>query len=160
MDSHEQLWLMFQNVNEWLKFAEKKNGYLLTVIAIEAGFFKSYSEIPVTRISLIVALFICGASFFPTNRIVHWIYNQAHSSDAIKPDDNLVFYGHISKYTPTNFIDRLEAKYGLRILKDKYLHDLAAQIVINAGIADLKYKYFKVSFFVLVLTQAFLFFSI
>lgn len=141
----------FENVNNWLRFAEAKNGVLATIsAALTAGmlrvapdqnvplFFKQYA---VTAICfLAVATVIALLSFYPKLRLDWWL-----KPGTPEPGDNLLFYGHIRKYSPQAFLAALHQATGAVQTGTQVERMLAEQVITNSDIAWRKYKVFQVA---------------
>lgn len=156
----EQLKEIFENVNNWLNFAEAKNGALvafdIAIIGTILGtdYFKNYTSILIIlvvgfSISLVVALI----SFIPN--LNKFINNFSRSSQP-KDDDNLIFFGDIQKYTAITYVQKLYKNY-INIDIDekdikKLVFDYASEIIENSKICILKYKLFKFSIWSAILT--------
>ena len=144
---------IFENVNGWLKVAESKNGALVIAdLAIAVGllqlikgvddpnaFWMCYAYIAIV-LSLISAA-VCLTSFVPQLRMP-WFTGRGDPSH----DDNLLFFGHIAKYPPGNYLQRL---YRLRNEQppenlSEFELDYAEQIVTNSRIAQRKYDTFSI----------------
>lgn len=163
-DHKEQLWKMFANVNDWLKFAEVKNQILLVAIMATPGVFSHF--LPKTDLlpfrsyplwlnifsglillSYCISFFISFSSFFPKNKRDYNKENRKQSSYEANP--NLLFFQHISIYNSSDFYKLLAAKYKIES-PDGMEKDLIDQIHINAEIAEIKYRRFNLSFIVYV----------
>lgn len=161
----EKLNSIFINTNDWLKFAEAKNGIIITLNG--AGIFGLINLIgdePVGLIqyklliilllfSMIVSLIIALLSFFPNLKISH-LYSKK-----ISVNDNLVYYGHICKYPTEKYVIALYSNFENRNISyaecPKYEKQLAEQIVINSRIAMKKYYLFDLSVGILVISIVF-----
>ena len=145
----------FSNVNDWLRFAEAKSAILIggcatMCIAIGqslikdevSGLLELYLTLMV--IQLLFGLLISLISFVPSLNII-WLFRSGEKSDR----DNLLFFEHISKYTPTEYLVTLnpsESSYKFSKM-EKYL---AQQIVANSVIARKKYILFKAAIWLVV----------
>ena len=166
-----KLLAIFQNVNEWLKFAEAKNGVLLAfsgaAITATITLLATAQNIPnslnfgllLTTIFLCICALICSFSFLPKTNLedLLWLRDRrnkkSHSQDPIK--DNFWYFGHLQKYKPDELLKALNEPYfkgSVDITKVEYKEykDIAAQITINAGIAFLKFEVFKYALKVLI----------
>lgn len=151
---------IFTNINRWLEYAERKNVIILSLISVEltlAKYFISDSGPNKLQIMSLIFLGICVLisliSFFPKTVIPNWLTFWAYSTKPPKDSDNLLFYGHIVKYSSKDYIDKLEQAYGMSISSDNYLKDLCSQIVINSQITNAKYNMFKASFWFMLIGQ-------
>ena len=78
MDDETKLWNFFQNTNDWLRYAEQKNGYMLSFITIQIGIFGFIAKDPsswnypvMVKIGLFVFFInfiLCASSFLPYKR--------------------------------------------------------------------------------------------
>lgn len=160
----EKLKEIFNNVNEWLKFAEAKNGILIAlvgtalltlldkssdilfldnisisnnipVIKFDINFFVSIYLV-LLMVFLVIAICIILISFLPQTK-------QVFKIKGVKTkNDNSIFYGDIIKYTPEEYLKFIEPN---RTDFTKSELDYACQIVINSHIAYRKYKYFELA---------------
>ena len=166
-----KLLAIFQNVNEWLKFAEAKNGVLLAfsgaAITATITLLATAQNIPnslnfgllLTTIFLCICALICSLSFLPKTNLedLLWLRDRqnkkSHSQDPIK--DNFWYFGHLQKYKPDELLEALNEPYfkgSVDITKVEYKEykDIAAQITINAEIAFLKFEVFTYAIKVLI----------
>ena len=109
---------------------------------------------------LIICFLFTLYSFFPKTKVpvVYKYFSKVESKP--QEEDNLLFYGHIIKYSKLKYIDSIEKYFGIDIKGTKYLEDLCGQIVINSQIATRKYSIFKFSVLFMVLGQIFLVISL
>jgi len=160
----DQLHKIFDNVNNWLKFAEAKNLGLLTVnSAIIFGVSKfgnspdvlsSYSYWVLTFF-LIMSSLVCLSSLMPvlelsnldseTGKLISQ-FNEIFKKEIPEPKDdekNIYYYGHI-KFCDGNKFEKIFIKKTSTIISlsdsDK---DLVAQITMNSRISWTKYSFFK-----------------
>jgi hypothetical protein len=160
----EKLWKILENINSWLKYAESKNAYILAFIGAEITLIK-FLNIEVNLMLKIGFLFlglcflVCVISFFPKSVIPWWLYYLAESRQDPEEGDDLLFYGHIAKYSINQYIDKISSYLNGQIHGDKYFENLCGQIVINSGITNAKFNMFKISFWFLSIGQLFLIFS-
>lgn len=160
----EQLYKIFNNVNDWLKFAEAKNVGLLTLNAVivfgiiqinfkegsiieKAGF---YILIPFAITSFLTALI----SLFPIlSKIEKGIYVKnfidsfSNSIDQEKKIENIHFYGYLKTINENEFENKFLFKIGSTHAFSQYEKELANQIIHNSRIAWLKYQLFKIGAF-------------
>jgi hypothetical protein len=162
-------------VNEWLKFAEAKNGVLLAfsgaAITATITLLATAQNIPnslnfgllLTTILLCICALICSLSFLPKTNLddLLWLRDRrnkkSNSQDPI--EDNFWYFGHLQKYKPDELLEVLNKPYfnsklDIAKLADKKEYkeykDIAAQITINAEIAFLKFEVFKYAIKVLI----------
>ena len=149
----DRLRYILSTVNEWLKFAEAKNGALLGVdIAIIFGLFQIisdeiskgliYSAIGLTGISAISALL----SFIPQLKAPSIVPKKRGEKEA-----NLIFYGHIANYDPESYIKALYSEAGTEITSKSTMElTYAHQIITNSRIALKKNRYFYIGLWLTV----------
>lgn len=148
----EQLKTIFANINEWLRFAEAKNGALLAANAAtifgaiqvvlgerELNFWW-YLYLYVLIFFIVLSIIITLVSFLPRTKIP-WIRQIGEKQKY----DNLLFFGDISKYTPSDYIEHVIKLYGKDITPSRLDYIYAEQIVINSRIASKKYEFFRVA---------------
>ena len=144
---------IFSIVNDWLKFAESKNGALL---AINSGIFLSFfswlSEnldqlIPKAKIIILISIIllsisivICILSFMPKLIITK---NTPESSN--NDPESIIFFKSISTYKNANiFLEDLIRKMDLKkVCVTEFEIDYANQIINNSKIALLKFQMFN-----------------
>jgi hypothetical protein len=162
---------IFQNVNDWLKFAEAKNGILLAFsgagITATITLLATAQNIPnslkigllLTTSLLCICSLICSVSFLPkTNleRLLWWRNRPPKNANYTKKDkDNLWYFGHLQKYNAIELLEALnkhyfEGKVSNKPDYKKEYQDIAAQITINAKIASLKFQVFTYAVYVLI----------
>ncbi|MEH1846939.1 MAG: hypothetical protein V7L25_18575 [Nostoc sp.] len=164
-----KLLVIFQNVNEWLRFAEAKNAVLLafagagitatiTLLATAQNFPSSLRVglLLTTSLLCICALF-CSLSFLPKTNLERLILVQTkaarNSNIELKNTDNLYYFGHLYKYNSTQLLDMLNKYYfeeNLSIPYKKEYKDIASQITINSEITFLKLQVFTYALYVLI----------
>ncbi len=133
--------------NDWLKFAEAKNLAALVFAGAAIGAYVRAVDIvclPKLTKGLVSAgiagLTLAGVialiSFIPTLEIPF-----LYAKRAPKESDNLVFYGDIAHYQPSEFLTLTKTLIGEKD-HDGIDEQYAAQIVVNARIALRKYRIF------------------
>jgi len=142
----ERLRYIFDLVNDWLKFADAKNGALfvaasgLAIATAKLGPRLQAHTWPLWIgsagfVFLVLAALICLFSFLPHLRFL-WLLPRAGTSK----DDNLFFYGHIANYAPGDYLRALRKAAGeVGVAPDVERH-LSGQIVINSRIALQKFR--------------------
>jgi hypothetical protein len=141
----EDLKEIFQNVNDWLKFAEAKHAGLIVlnsgvIFGILTLFkdYKAYMPFPAILLSLLffgVSMFFSFVSLLP--KTSNKIKNEKGASNP-----NLYFFDSISKLTETEFkteLNKIKPDYQFTRLEN----DIINQIIVNSIIASSKYKFFK-----------------
>ena len=150
----DRLRYIFSTVNEWIKFAEAKNGALLGVdIAIMFGLFQLISDgiskswiyvaISLTALSALCALF----SFIPQLKAPSMIGQKRGDKET-----SLIFYGHVAKYEPEVYIEALYSAAGTEAPSKITVElDYAQQIIANSRIALKKNRYFNIGLWLTVI---------
>lgn len=147
----QQLWKIFENINRWLEYSERKNGLMLTFIGAQLVFVKlltgqtdAVSHWLVACASLLgLAFLLILISLYPKTSIPKWLYFLSEDSEKPTDADNLLFYGDIAKHSQAEYIKRLERDFHLTISGNKYCEDLCAQILVNSQVTKGKFKIFK-----------------
>ena len=149
----ERLRFIFANVNEWLKFAEAKNGVLIAFNgAAIFGILQSLEEICkinerlevvafVVIVTATVGIGIAFFSFMPSLNL------NRKASISISPSaigkNSLIFFRHISKFSPDLYLRTLYQRDGQSVQTLNPIElDLAHQIVENSKTTWLKYRLF------------------
>jgi hypothetical protein len=156
----EKLRYILTMVNEWLKFAEAKNGALLVAdTAILFGVFTVLNRSAAQRvfIYLAVVLVIVSAisslvSFIPQLKVLSFTSKKRTGKKA-----NLLFYGDIAEHDPQSYIEALHAESGTesKVIEPMEV-DYAQQIITNSRIAVRKYRCFNVGLYPTILALLFL----
>lgn len=145
MESNSELKYIFSNINEWLKFAEAKNGGLMVLnTGLVVCILSSYNNIqnftykPAILIGIIclgISLFLIIISQFP---ITH---NILYNRNKVKTP-NLYFFEHLSHIDKETFITEFK-KVNTSFIPSKFDTDLINQILVNARITNAKFNFFK-----------------
>ncbi|NEF85403.1 Pycsar system effector family protein [Ligilactobacillus murinus] len=132
--------------NEWLRYAETKNGVLLTLALACTTKFGEYIDKDV-RIGIVItilstfAILICLLSFFPVMGKKRFIRK---SNEAEKV--NLLFYKDVAQLSLDEYEKRLIEKYNVNSkVIDCYCQDLINEVIINSLITVRKNNFFKVA---------------
>jgi hypothetical protein len=155
----ERLWRIFENVNNWLKYAEQKNTLLLTFIGIQITLIRLFTKaldrwLIASLIFLGFCFIVCLLSFFPRTRISSWLFEfMIRRGGDQAESDNLIFFGHIVKYTTDQYIAKMQKYLNGEIQGHRNLENLCSQIVVNSEIASAKFNFFKVSGWLMVIGQ-------
>lgn len=161
----EQLRSIFNNVNEWLKFAEAKNLGLLTLVAaIDFGFTQiSFSEeSDIKTIGCYVFLPITFFSFFFSLLSVFPILSKIEKGylvkslitklsnliDEEKSFENIHYFGYLRTLEEATFETKFLNKVNSTEAFIQYEKELSSQILYNSRIAWLKYQLFKIGAFI------------
>jgi hypothetical protein len=153
MQTEERLQWVLAQVNDWLKFAEAKNGalVLLNGAAIVGAIQVATSAQSLNIFGMWYLISLCGLlssgalvalfSFLPATEIPLLLPKEPPA-----PHDNLIFFGHVKKYAPDSYLQvALSREPENNYAQQGWLMDLAAQIVINSRIAVWKYACFKLA---------------
>jgi hypothetical protein len=166
-DISAKLTTIFQNVNEWLKFAEAKNAVLLAfsgagITAIMSLLTTTQKFLNSIHIGLVLAtsllcicVLLCSFSFLPKKNLEHLLQvkNKASRSYNRQPTDNFYYFGDLRKYSSTQLLDALNSLYfesKVNLPYNREWEDLATQITINSEITFLKLKLFTYALWVLI----------
>lgn len=140
---------VLSRTNEWLKFAEAKNGAIIAVVcSVMFGANRivlSLEKVPyylklylavfflLSFLSLIVAL----SSFIPRLSSPFWMEVEEK-----KDDDNPFYFGHACKYDSHDYLILLGVIQGHN---NRISQKIAEQIVVNSRIASIKLRVFAIS---------------
>ena len=164
----EQLYKIFNNVNDWLKFAEAKNFGLLSInAAVILGFLQipfaensNYEKVSnwIIPIFTFLSFFPSFLSLFPIvsriekrEMIRSWIDTFSNWIDAETKFENIHFYGYLKDIDDVEFQKKFIEKKELNVTTDKFNQfeiELVSQILYNSRITWLKYQLFKIGAFV------------
>lgn len=143
-----ELHYRLDSINRWLEFAEKKNAALfLANIAIMVGLFETNTfdfasaidyYLILSVISLALSAFCCIISFIPQIKL-----KRLYIKVEVKNEDNLLFFGHIAKYSSHKYIERLYSKAGNSYQRKPLEEEYAEQLIINSRIALKKFELFS-----------------
>jgi hypothetical protein len=146
-----QLRLIFTNINDWLRFAENKNGALVGAdLAILFGFtIKGFIEnyvpgvpewaLSISLMLLVFSLLLALGSFLP-------IRNPVFGTPKRSKFCNVLFFGDLCKLEDRELLGLVAEAVGEN--KDTYSGietTYARQIIVNARIAQRKYTWFVVA---------------
>ena len=158
----DPLWIVLLDirtlVNDWLKYAETKNGAIVglasaaAAVALAALSDRASDPWPVTLglalavACLVLSLLVGLASFLPQTNFTRVLAGRPGAPAA---EDNLFFYGHLAKYAPRPLAEAVARRYvgdnpGVGPVSDGHV-DLAAQIATNARITLWKLRLFTVA---------------
>lgn len=145
----EHLRFVLTLTNEWLRFAEAKNGVALAFVAAVVGVYTrsalaSLSGIAKLAIEVAIVCFAIAALSALTSFIPQIKLPVLDSRRQPESDDNLLFYGHLASYRPTELLTITGNALGVTThqnIDEQY----AAQIVINARITLKKYNHFSLA---------------
>jgi hypothetical protein len=151
----ETLKTIFANINDWLRFAEAKNGAIIAVNgAAIFGILKSLTEdkdlkVLVCFILLLLIISICVIiySFIPQLvGLKNYSKLSQEEFDKNKKELNSLFFGSLVNLTSVQFLDLISYKSAKEQEEIKGIHvDYANQIIINSEIAMTKFLLFRVA---------------
>jgi hypothetical protein len=159
----EKLIVIFQNVNDWLKFAEAKNAILLTfcgaAITTITTYVSTATNIPNSlRTGLLIAIFFlclssltCTLSFLPNTKPI----TTKSSNSKLKDTDIFYFFGDLKKYNATELLSSINRLYFENSIPTPYKKedlDIAKQITINSRIAATKFDFFRTGVWLLIVS--------
>jgi len=164
LQHEERLQKTFQNVNEWLKFAEAKNFGLLTlnaamVIGItqiglthESIIYKAcyYIFIPLSGLSFIfplISLFPVLSRIEKGTFVKGWIDQFCNLIDKEVGFENIHFYGYLKGIDEAEFESKYLTKVDSSEQFSQFEKELVVQILYNSRITWLKYQFFKLGAF-------------
>lgn len=137
-------------VNNWLKFAEAKNAVIMAIAG--TAIFNLIKLLITTELHIIadiyiVQLVICLtfsflialSSFVP---ITNYLFILP--KDKTSESDNLLFFGHLAKYTKDDLIAKFNETEDTET-NTKYRGMYIEQIIINSRIAMSKYYFFNLA---------------
>lgn len=146
---------IFNNINKWLEFSERKNAYIFSLFSLMIIFTPFISKL--TSLCLLLKISVCifyffymiivtftFLSLFPKTKISENIVENGQNKKTMKKD-NLLFFGDISKYSVEEYKNALVEKYKISEKPSSYKDDLITQIIINANIISTKLAFFKAS---------------
>ena len=141
---------IFNNVNQWLHFAEAKNVAVTTLdialLAVYADYIKKVSQnlmwlvFCLSELALIVSLCIAIYSFFPKSYL-HNAYNSTNSRNV-----NPLYYKDIASWEAVSYAQFILSRYYGRVpsqTPEIIFIDYAEEIVTNARIAVRKNILFR-----------------
>jgi Pycsar effector protein len=160
-----------QRVIEFLKYAEAKNGALLTFasawVLATISLLSSDKLLPSglgTVFAIVLPMFIFAAalsmiSFFPRVDLGRFLGGKPAGPHA----KNLLYFGDIASMTVLEFKQAVRERYfpseGKK-LTEAYLHDITIQIVVNSQITARKLRLFQYGLGLIAVALATLFFPI
>lgn len=158
-----QLRNIFNNINDWLKFAEAKNFGLLTLCSACIFGFTQTDLFSTERVYLtivfilfnILSLLCSLLSLFPIltqiekgDIIKSWITKLSQKIDKENTFENIHFYGYLRNLSKEEFQTEFLKKIGGKDPLNGYEEDLVNQILYNSRITWLKYQLFKIGAFI------------
>lgn len=145
-ETEDCLLKIFDNVNYWVDYADKKSSYIITLFTVLSAFItfilNKYNDYIIVLgsfifiIFYIISLFLLLCSLLP---ITNKFKNINSKSNINKSKDNLLYFGDIAKYDNDSYKTALYNRYQI-VNSDNYILDLINQIVINSKITYRKFK--------------------
>lgn len=141
---------IFGNINEQLRFAEAKNGALLTLnlavvfgIASLMGDYASVVSAPV-EVAMIAAASGCGvAAIVSLVSFLPELHPRKRPAKVLVDPSNIFFFGHIRAHSETQYLNLVYAGLGLKTGQPLAAHlHLANQIGTNSNNAHKKFRFF------------------
>ena len=145
---------IFSNINDWLRYAEPKSAALLAtnglvifgiVRVIQSQEHMNtilFYYLNLVIVQLIISACLLLISFSPSLQIP-WLFKPSNIDEK---NDNLLFFAHITKYTPRKYLDSLviaseEKSYNCSNIELM----IAKQIIANSTIAMRKFSIFNIA---------------
>lgn len=156
LDVREVLEGILSDVNDWIKFAEAKNGALLAInCAIAFGIIRSLSGTQnlsdgllcyalFVLIQLLGSLTLSLISLLPRINPPWWIKFPEKIDN-----ENPLFFGSACKYSPKGYLNLITEMTGESKFEKIHEH-LSHQIVVNSKIAFIKYSQFNIAAWLLI----------
>lgn len=148
---NDDLKFIFANVNDWLKFAEAKNGGLLALnVATLIGLLQCnesmFGTFIIIRVLLIIAFCLSSAiCVFSISPIVskRQLFTKLTilEFNSQKANMDYIFFGNIAKLSPVQYQELVLLKLNGTLTNGE--KDLCSQIVQNSEIALQKFKVFN-----------------
>lgn len=164
---------IFENINNWLKFAEAKNATLIAgngvIIFGIIKCLKDLADYPYfiyylcfVIILLSLSFIIALISFIANIKLPKYLFKEIDNKN-----NNLLFYGSIQNYNEKSYLEELTKSLGISnssILENKFCLMYAQQIIINSKITMRKFELFniglKITLFAILSPIIYLFFWI
>lgn len=154
----EKLKYIFTNVNDWLKFAEAKNGVLIAFNgAAIFGLLQSKSSITNDHLSsylfcicvpiLIMGIGISLFSFLPVLKLFFKEIDCSDEAKAKRVEHSVFYFEHVKQFGYEEYLEKLYKAGGLQVPSPlpPIEADLSHQIITNAGIAWRKNIAFRIA---------------
>lgn len=148
-DELELLDSLLTKTNDWLKFAEAKNGAFIAVVCtVMFGVYKALSDFQQLPWWLLIyffeffvfsflSLLFSLTSFMPRLKKPFWLKIEEK-----KPSDNPFFFGDACKYSSYEYMQLIGSS---RSSESNLAEKMADQIIINSKIAFIKFGLFSSS---------------
>lgn len=146
----ETLKYVFTLMADWLKFAETKNAaiiafngsVLLAIVGFSPTIFNFHGCYQLAFLSLFVGNFL--SLFFALWAVRSRISPDTKGNKTYQGTDNLFFFADIYNFKEEEYLKALKDKYEIADIdptKPLFL-SMAKQIIVNAGIANIKFNCF------------------
>ncbi len=163
--THEdQLYKIFGNVNDWLKFAEAKNFGLLSLnaaivfgftqtnfsdgsVICKAGFYVFSPFAIFSFFAALISLFPILSQIEKGSYAKSWINTFCNFIDKERGFENILFYGYLKGIDEAKFEVKYLEKIGSTQMFTQFEKELSTQILYNSRITWLKYQLFKIGAF-------------
>ena len=141
---------ILERSDNWLKFAEAKNTILIVfnstllfsilkmVSSLSVNILYKYYIFFVISL-LFISIILLILSFIPRLQ-PPWLKITKKSDQ-----DNLLYFGDISKYSPKEYINNVSDKFNLKSENYNLEKEYGNQIVVNSQIAFMKFKQFEIA---------------
>lgn len=142
----------YKKVIDWVKYAETKNAAL---VALNGAFLFGVLNIIISEklqnywaniyaylliILFLTSLVISLISFIPRLN-APWLKINEQKGD----NDNIIYFGHIAKYTPSQYLRLIDEKLDLSDYSTSEASIYSNQIVINSQVTLIKLKQFEIA---------------
>jgi hypothetical protein len=145
------LWDIFRNVNDQLRFAETKNAALITVnfaMVVALGAMLSSDDIVTRDVRtwiFVIAVGLAGAGLFSLASFLPQLGGDTQVGTSGRTPSNLIYFQELAVAGLPELLAAvfLAAEW---VRRPNLLHtSLGQQIIINSGIADRKFKSFRIA---------------
>jgi len=140
-------------VNDWLKFAEAKNGVLIGLdevmifgviqafIADKSPLKEFHYSVCIVVLLITLSLLLALTSFLPKLQLTHFVHGSP-----CPESDNLLYFGHIAKYSPDLFFIEFSKFFegnDQELVGEQTQKQYIGQIVMNSQITMRKFGHFN-----------------
>jgi hypothetical protein len=140
-EPERRLWLILENMRLSAHEAEWRLGAVAVFCAAELAALRAWEASGPLVLSgaalLTLALLLAAAGFIPLSLVPKWQHPSTLDTSS-DPNDCLIFFGDLAKYSHGSLIGRFDKYLGGGITGTPYYEDLVGQIVVNARIAARK----------------------
>lgn len=149
-EPERRLTLILENMRHEGEWADKKIGALTAFAAAELAFAGPAGPL---RFVLAAALPLGVFAFAPLARVPAWLSFLDAGKHKTGPNDCLVAFEDLAKYTHGELINRLDRYLGGGITATPYYEDIVGQIVTRASMAARKQRLFRAECVLVFLAQ-------